>query len=91
MTLGALGGELKPFSRDDLLRLPPVINLVQLGQAFGVSEPVIREMRRRGDLAAMGIRVLVLGAQYRIPTADVLSVLGLVRTAADEAGRRAAS
>jgi hypothetical protein len=77
MTLGALGGQLKPLSREELLQLPPVINLITLGQAFGVTEPVIREMRRRGELEELGIRVLRLGAQYRIPTADVLRVLGL--------------
>jgi hypothetical protein len=77
MTLGALGGALKPLTREELLQLPPVIGLVTLGQAFGVTEPVIREMRRRGALEELGIRVLPFGAQYRIPTADVLRVLGL--------------
>jgi hypothetical protein len=66
-----------PLSRAELLELPPVINLVTLGRALGVSEPVIRERARQGELARMGIRVLRLGAQYRIPTADVLTLLGL--------------
>lgn len=77
MTLGSLGGKLKPLTHDELRSLPPVINLVTLGQALGVSEPVIREMRRQGKLAELGIRVLPMGAQYRVPTADVLQLLGV--------------
>jgi hypothetical protein len=77
VTLGALGGALKPLTRQELLALPPVINLVTLGQALGVSEPVIRERHRGGELQEMGIRVLKLGAQYRIPTADVWRFLGI--------------
>jgi hypothetical protein len=77
VTLGALGGALKPLTREELLALPPVINLVTLGQALGISEPVIRERARSGDLERMGITVLRLGAQYRIPSADVLRVLGV--------------
>jgi hypothetical protein len=77
VTLGALGGTLKPLTRAQLLALPPVVNLVTLGQALGVSEPVIRERARRGELEQLGIRCLRLGAQYRIPTADILRLLGI--------------
>jgi hypothetical protein len=77
MTLGALGGTAKPLTRAEILALPPVITLVTLGRALGVSEPVIRERARRGEIERMGIRVLRLGAQYRIPTADVWQLLGL--------------
>jgi hypothetical protein len=79
VTLGALGGALKPLTRTELLALPPVVNLVTLGQALGISEPVIRERVRRGDIAALGIRVLRLGQQYRVPTEDILRVLGISR------------
>jgi hypothetical protein len=67
----------QPLSRAELLALPPVINLATLGRALGLSEPVVRERARRDEFAALGIRVLQLGAQYRIPTADVLSFLGI--------------
>jgi hypothetical protein len=67
----------QPLSRAELLELPPVINLVTLGRALGLSEPVVRERARKGEFAALGIRVLHLGAQYRIPTADVLRFLGI--------------
>ena len=80
MTLGASGGAVKPLTRAELIKLAetsPVTNLVMLGRALGVSEPVIRERARRGELAALGIRVLRLGAQYRVPVADILAVLGI--------------
>ena len=80
MTLGALGGAVKPATRDELLELArtsPVTNVVTVGRAFGVSEPVIREMARNGELEKMGVRVLRLGAQYRVPVADILTVLGI--------------
>ena len=67
----------QPLSRAELLALPPVINLATLGRALGLSEPVVRERARRDEFAALGIRVLQLGAQYRIPTADVLRFLGI--------------
>ena len=80
MTLGALGGAVKPLTRKELLELAdtsPVTNLPMLARALSVSEPVIREMRRRGQLEELGIRCLRLGAQYRIPVADILRVLGI--------------
>jgi hypothetical protein len=80
VTLGASGGRVRPLTRKELLDLAetsPTVNLVTLGRALGVSEPVIREMRRRGQLEEMGIRVLQLGAQYRVPVADILAVLGI--------------
>ena len=51
--------------------------LATLGKALGLSEPVVRERARRNEFAALGIRVLQLGAQYRVPTADVLRFLGV--------------
>jgi hypothetical protein len=68
---------MKALSRAELLALPPVTNLATLGRALGISEPVVRERNRRGELADLGIRVLRLGAQWRVVTADVLHVLGI--------------
>ena len=82
MTLGAQGGQVKPLTRKELLELAetsPTTNLVMLGRALGVSEPVIRERARRGELAALGIRVNRLGAQWRVITADILAYLGITR------------
>jgi hypothetical protein len=80
MTLGASGGKVQPLSRDELLELArksPVTNLTMTGRALGVSVPVISRMARGGELEAMGVRVLKCGAQYRIPVADILTVLGI--------------
>lgn len=70
---------MRPLTRAELLTLPPVTNLPTLGRAFGISEPVTRERHRRGEFEAMGIRILRLGAQYRVVTADVLRVLSITR------------
>ena len=80
MTLGALGGAVKPATRAELLELArtsPVTDLVMVGRVLAISEPVIREMARRGQLQEMGIRVLRLGYQYRVPVADVLKLLAV--------------
>jgi len=80
MTLGASGGRVQPLTRGELLELArttPVTDLVTTGRAFGVSEPVIRAQARSGELEPMGVRVLRLGAQYRVPVADILAVLGI--------------
>jgi hypothetical protein len=80
MTLGASGGRIKPLTRRELLELAetsPVTTLVMLGRALGVSEPVIRDRARRGELAALGIRANRLGAQWRVITADILAYLGI--------------
>lgn len=80
MTLGALGGAVQPLTRAEVIKLAadsPVTTLPMLGRALGVSEPVIRQMARSGELDKLGIRCLRLGSQYRVPTADILRVLGI--------------
>lgn len=66
-----------PLSRAELLALPPATDLKTLGRAFGISEPVARERHRAKEWSAMGIRVLRLGQQWRVVTADILQVLGI--------------
>lgn len=61
----------------DLLALPATTDLPTAGRALGVSEPVIREQARRGDLDRIGIRVLRIGVQYRVVTSTLLDVLGI--------------
>jgi hypothetical protein len=77
VTLGALGGAVKPLTREELLALPPVTNLPTLGRALGLSESVIRERARRGDLDELGVRVLRVGVQWRVVTADIWRLLGI--------------
>lgn len=82
----------KPLTRAELLKLPPVTTLPMLGRAFGISEPVARERHRHGEWEALGVRVLRLGQQWRVVTADILSVLGVSpeSTTAGEQRRAAA-
>ena len=77
MTLGALGGSVKPLSRAEILALPPTHGLPVLGQILGVSEPVIRARARNGELDKLGIKVVKLGAQYRVITSTVHAFLGI--------------
>ena len=82
VTLGALGGAVKPLTRAEVLELAeasPTTTLPMLGRALGVSEPVIRERARRGELDKLGIRCLRLGAQWRVITADIVTFLGITR------------
>jgi hypothetical protein len=66
-----------PLSRAEILSLPPAIDLPTLGKALGLSEPTIREANRSGELAAMGIRVNKIGAQYRCVVASLWAYLGI--------------
>lgn len=68
------------MSRAELLALPASTDLKTLGRAFGISEPVARERHRRGEFDELGIRVVRLGAQWRVITADILRVLGIAPT-----------
>lgn len=82
--------KVKPLTRAELLALPPATDLATLGRAFGISEPVTRERQRLGEWAAMGIRILRLGQQWRVVTADILRVLEVEAgqsTAADAESR----
>jgi hypothetical protein len=77
-----------PLSRAEILALPPAIDLPTLGRALGVSEPVIRERARRGELEPLGIKVVRLGVQYRVVTTSLWAFLG-IDGAADGAGSEA--
>lgn len=69
--------KVKPLTRAELLQLPPVINITTLARALGISEPVARERHRQREFEDLGIRILRLGAQWRVVTADLLRVLGI--------------
>lgn len=65
------------MTREQLRKLPAATDLPTLARAFGISEPVAREWHRRGEFEQMGIRILRLGSQYRVVTADILQALGV--------------
>lgn len=68
----------KQLSRTEILDLPPVISLRQLGQALGVSEPTVRAAHRSGELERMGIKVNRVGeARICVVTASLWQYLGI--------------
>lgn len=75
----AEGRVVKPLSREELRTLPATTDLPTLGRAFGISEPIARERHRRGEFAALGIRIVRLGAKWRVITADMLQALGVTQ------------
>ena len=75
------------MSAAEILALSPAHFLPETGKALGVSEPVIREMNRSGELERLGIKVVKLGAQYRVITSSQWAFLGIsLDGAADGAG-----
>lgn len=83
----------RQLSRDQILALPPVISLAQLAACLGISEPVVREARRSGELERLGIRVNKLGAQWRVVTSTVwqyLEIGSAGRASAAPASRKGA-
>lgn len=87
MALGALGGQIQRLSREEILALPPTTSLAILAQCVGVSDPVIREANRSGELARVGIRVNKIGAQYLVVTSTIWAFLGLTGEAAEAPAR----
>ena len=65
------------YTREQILALDPAMTLADLAACLGVSEPVVRQMNRSGELAKMGIVANKWGAQWRIVTASVWRYLGL--------------
>jgi hypothetical protein len=65
------------LSCEQILALPPAITLAELGRVLDVSEPTVRASHRRGELGAMGIKVVRIGAQFRVITSTVWQFLGL--------------
>lgn len=67
------------LTREQILALEPTITLAQLARVLDISEPTVRRAHRDGQLEAMGIKVVKLGAQFRIVTSSVWAFLGLDR------------
>lgn len=62
------------LTREELLALPAAIDLPTAGRALGIGRTKAHEMARQGTFP---VRVLRLGASYRVPTAEVLAALGI--------------
>ncbi|GAA4863944.1 DNA-binding protein [Saccharopolyspora cebuensis] len=62
------------MTRAELLALPAAIDLVTAGRALGIGRTKAHELARAGQFP---VRVLRLGSAYRVPTAEVLDLLGI--------------
>lgn len=66
----------------EIRSLPATIDLVTAGRMFGVGRTKAYQLARTGHFPC---RVLRVGRSYRVPTADLITVLGLTRTCPDQA------
>ena len=62
------------LTRSELLALPVVIDITTAARALGLGRSTAYELARRGEFPC---RVLRMGNSYRVPTADLLRVLGI--------------
>lgn len=62
------------MNRDELLALPATVDLVTAARALGIGRTSAYQLARAGELP---VPVLRLGARYRVPTAALLSALGV--------------
>lgn len=62
------------LTRAELLALPVVVDVTTAARALGLGRSTAYELARRGEFPC---RVLHIGSSYRIPTADLLRVLGI--------------
>ncbi|MFJ2432508.1 hypothetical protein ACIOWM_04785 [Streptomyces anulatus] len=68
-------GRSKGMSREELLSLPVAVDLDTSNRALGLGRSKGYELAKRG---AYPCKVLRLGNAYRVVTADLLDLLGLV-------------
>ena len=57
-----------------LLALPPAVDVVTAGRALGIGRTTAYALARAGRFPC---RVLTVGSSYRVPTADLLNLLGV--------------
>ena len=62
------------MNRDELLALPTTVDLVTAARALGIGRTAAYQLARAGELP---VPVLRLGSRYRVPTAALLTALGV--------------
>jgi predicted DNA-binding transcriptional regulator AlpA len=67
----------KALTREEILELPPVIDLPTAGRAFGLGRTFAYELARKD---AFPCPVHRRGRLYRVNTSEVIAALGLHRT-----------
>lgn len=73
-TLGQAQPRRVGMSRSELLALPVAVDLPTAARALGLARSTAYELARRREFPC---RVLQVGSSYRVPTADLLRVLGI--------------
>jgi excisionase family DNA binding protein len=58
----------------ELLSLPPMVDVSTAARALGLGRSTGYELARRGEFPC---RVLHVGSSYRVPTAELLRLLGI--------------
>ena len=76
------------LTRAELLALPAVVDVATAARALGLGRSTAYELARRGELPC---RVLHIGSSYRIPTADLLRVLGIDPAPVNESAPKSAA
>jgi len=62
------------MTREELLSLPSAVDMATAARALGIGLTLAYELARAGSFP---VRLLRLGRQYRVPTADLLRALGV--------------
>jgi len=70
------------MTRAELLALPAVVDITTAARALGLGRSTAYELARRDEFPC---RVLRIGSSYRVPTADLLRVLGIEPPTPEEA------
>ncbi|WP_232383860.1 hypothetical protein [Actinomadura violacea] len=65
---------MKGLTEAEIRSLPATIDLVTAGRVFGVGRTKAYQLARTGDFPC---RVLRVGRNYRVATADLITALGL--------------
>ncbi len=66
----------------ELLALPVVVDITTAARALGLGRSTGYELARRGEFPC---RILRVGSSYRVPTAELLRVLGITPEQRDQA------
>lgn len=74
VTRDGIGRHENGMTRAELLALPAVVDVTTAARALGLGRSTAYDLARRGEFPC---RVLHIGSSYRVPTADLLRVLGI--------------
>lgn len=74
MSRESIGPERDGMTQAELLALPAVVSITTAAQALGLGRSTAYELARRDEFPC---RILHIGSSYRVPTAELLRILGI--------------